>query len=164
MGDDQATSFTVRRLTAEQTHPLRHAVLRSGRPIEECDFPGDRDPDTFHAGAELDGRIVSVASMYHEARPSDAPGGADRADDHDAGTAWRLRGMATEPGLQRSGAGSAALQACSEHAIAHGATLLWCNARTPAIGFYERHGWVVLGHEFDVPTAGPHYVMERRVG
>jgi GNAT superfamily N-acetyltransferase len=153
----------VRRITAAETHPLRMAVLRPGRPEAECEFPGDEHELTFHAGAELDGRIVSIASLYLEPRPADAPGGAARGPDHDAGTAWRLRGMATEPELRRSGAGAAALAACEQHAREHGATLAWCNARVEAIGFYERLGWHVLGEEFEIPTVGPHFVMEREL-
>ena len=158
---DERPSLNVRRISAEQTHPLRMAVLRPGRPQSECEFPGDDDELTFHAGAELDGRIVSIASMYPEARPEGATGDVEPGPDHAAGTAWRLRGMATEPDLRGSGAGRAALEACLAHAVDHGATLAWCNARTPAIGFYERLGWTVFGEEFDIPTAGPHFVMER---
>ena len=36
---------------------------------------------------------------------------------------------------------------------------MWCNARTPAVGFYQRHGWVVASEEFEVKTAGPHFKM-----
>jgi len=137
------------------------AVLRPGRPEAECEFEGDDDELTFHAGAVLDGRVVSIASLYVEARPDDAAGGAAAGPDHAAGTAWRLRGMATEPDLQGCGAGRVALDACEAFAREHGATLLWCNARTPAVGFYERMGWQVLGTEFDIPTVGPHLVMEK---
>lgn len=158
---DERPDLTVDRISAAQTHPLRMEVLRPGRPVSECEFPGDDDELTFHAGARLDGRIVSIASMYRESRAADAPGGAPVGPDHAAGTAWRLRGMATEPELRGSGAGRAALEACLTFALEHGATLAWCNARTPATGFYERMGWTVLGEEFEIPTAGPHFVMER---
>ncbi|MCW2921834.1 MAG: acetyltransferase [Thermoleophilia bacterium] len=158
---DERPNLTVQRISATQTHPLRMAVLRPGAPKAECEFPGDEDELTFHAGAELDGRIVSIASLYLEPRPVDAAGGAPVAPDHGAGTAWRLRGMATEPGLRKCGAGRAALEACEAHAREHGATLAWCNARVEAVGFYERLGWTVLGEEFDIPTVGPHFVMER---
>lgn len=154
-------TLTVRRIDAEHTLPLRMAVLRPGLPAEEAVFPGDDDPATLHVGALLGDRLVAVASMYHESRPADAPGGAPRADAHDGGTAWRLRGMATEPEARGIGAGAAALAACERHAREQGGTLAWCNARVGAIGFYERAGWSVLGHEFDIPTAGPHFVMER---
>lgn len=156
-------TITARRIDAAATTPLRSAVLRPGYPTSDCVFEGDDAALTVHAGAVLDEAIVSIASMYHEPRPADAPGGAPRAADHDAGTAWRLRGMATEPGLRGAGAGRAALDACLDHARANGGTLAWCNARTEAVGFYERLGWQVLGEEFDLPTVGPHFVMELRL-
>jgi len=150
-------------ITSRETLALRAAVLRPGRPLEECMFPGDDDPATLHVGAELDGEIVAIASIYHEARSDHGPGGAERARDHDAGSAWRLRGMATAPSVRRRGAGAAALTLCEEHARANGATLLWCNARLEAVAFYEAGGWTVLGEQFDIPTVGPHLVMERRL-
>lgn len=152
------------RIDAEATVPLRSRVLRPGYPLDDSRFPGDDDALTFHAGAVLDGCVVSIASMYLESRAADTPaGGAPRAADHDTGTAWRLRGMATEPGLRGSGAGRIALDACLAHVRAHGGTLAWCNARIGAVGFYERLGWDVIGSEFEIPTVGPHVVMERRL-
>lgn len=158
---DPEHTLQVRRIGASETRPLRSSVLRPGRPEREVEFPGDDEPTTFHAGALLDDELVAVGSLYLEARPADAPGDAARPADHDTGTAWRLRGMATDPAVRRRGAGAAVLAACEEHARAHGATLLWCNARIEAIDFYEANGWRVLGEEFDIPTVGPHFVMEK---
>ena len=39
------------------------------------------------------------------------------------------------------------------------AGILWCNARTSAIGFYEKLGWRVTSGPFDVPGVGPHVTM-----
>jgi hypothetical protein len=36
---------------------------------------------------------------------------------------------------------------------------VWCNARTPARGFYERAGFAVEGEEFELPEIGPHVLM-----
>ncbi|MCW2926472.1 MAG: acetyltransferase, family [Thermoleophilia bacterium] len=155
--------LTFDRIDSAATHPLRMQILRPGRPESECEFPGDDDPETFHAGAFLAGELVAVASMYREARPVDAPGGVAPGGDHEAGTAWRLRGMATSPQVRRRGAGARALEACEDHARARGGTLAWCNARTPAIAFYEAQGWTRFGEEFEIPTAGPHFVMEKRL-
>jgi hypothetical protein len=52
------------------------------------------------------------------------------------------------------------LEALVHHAVAHGATRLWCNARTPARTLYERVGFVVASDEFEPPQIGPHYRME----
>lgn len=164
MDPTATSSLSVHPIEPTETWPLRASVLRPGHPIEDCDFDGDGDPDTFHAGVVLDDRVVGVASMYHEARAVDAPGGAELAPDHAAATTWRLRGMATDPDVRRRGVGAAALRACEDHVRAHDATLLWCNARIGAVAFYEAAGWAVLGEEFDLPGVGPHVVMERRVG
>jgi ribosomal protein S18 acetylase RimI-like enzyme len=56
------------------------------------------------------------------------------------------------------------LDALVHHAVAEGATRVWCNARTPARSFYERAGLHVISEEFDIRDIGPHYVMERAVG
>jgi GNAT superfamily N-acetyltransferase len=73
---------------------------------------------------------------------------------------WRIRGMATAPHARGRGAGTKVLQALVEHAISHGATRLWCNARTPARSLYERAGFEATSDEFETPRIGPHYRME----
>jgi predicted GNAT family N-acyltransferase len=41
-----------------------------------------------------------------------------------------------------------------------GSPLLWANARSAAIGFYERLGWRVVGEEFVAADSGlPHKPM-----
>ena len=73
---------------------------------------------------------------------------------------WRIRGMATKPEARGRGAGSRVLQALVRYAVDHGATRVWCNARTPALSLYQRAGFVVASDEFAPPDIGPHYRME----
>jgi hypothetical protein len=40
---------------------------------------------------------------------------------------------------------------------------VWCNARTPAVGLYERAGFAIESGEFEIEGIGPHFVMARRV-
>ena len=75
---------------------------------------------------------------------------------------WRIRGMATKPEARGRGAGTRVLQALVRHAVDHGATRLWCNARTPALSLYERAGFTAASEEFETPRIGPHYRMELR--
>lgn len=142
--------YEIRPITTGQTYPLRQAVLRAGFPPSESVFAGDDDPDTLHLGALLDGRIVGIASVYREAMPGNG---------QDDGCAWRLRGMAVEERVRNQRIGSALLAACMDHVRRQGGRLFWCNARTPAVGFYRAHGLAAIGDEFDIPTAGPHYRM-----
>jgi ribosomal protein S18 acetylase RimI-like enzyme len=71
-----------------------------------------------------------------------------------------VRGMATAPAVRGRGSGAAVLSALVEHAMQHGATRIWCNARLPARSLYERAGFVVISDVFEPPAIGPHVVME----
>lgn len=142
----------VKAITAQQTLPLRSAVLRPGAALREAIYMGDEDAKTLHFGAFHGREIVGVASLYREALPSS----------HEANT-WRLRGMAVEPAMQRCGFGRLLLQTCVEQVGAHGGELLWCNARTTATGFYLSCGFQVHSEEFDIPGIGPHFVMQHRI-
>jgi len=134
-------------ITARGTWPVRHRVLRPGRPIGTCDWPEDGIPGAFHLGARVEGVLVGIASFYPVPRVDDAPGG------------WQIRGMAVDEGLRDRGLGAALLRRGVERARGLGATYLWCNARTRAVPFYERAGFLRLGAEFDVPGIGPHFQM-----
>jgi ribosomal protein S18 acetylase RimI-like enzyme len=123
-------------------------------------MPLDDHPGTFHAGAFTEGgQLVSVATVYPEDLAEAyayAPAGPKRT-----GPAYRLRGMATLPEAQRQGAGRAVLTLCRQHARAHASSFVWCNARTGALDFYRREGFVTVGEEFEIEPIGPHYVMWR---
>ena len=138
----------VRQITAAQTIPLRHAVLRPGRPIAEASFPGDELPTAAHFGAWKNGELLCVASLFLAGFPEqpDVP-------------AFQLRGMSTAPSAQGSGLGTAIVGACLKFTRDKGAQLLWCNARTSAAGYYAKLGFKTVGSEFDIPTVGPHFRM-----
>ena len=72
----------------------------------------------------------------------------------------RLRGMATAPQARSLGCGTLILRACVEHAQRKGARVVWCNARTGALEFYLRHGFVKMSGEYIMPGIGPHYLMK----
>ena len=71
--------------------------------------------------------------------------------------------MATAPEHRGTGVGGQLLRACIAHAESDGGLLMWCNARTPAVKFYERFGFLCSGDEFDIPGIGPHFVMMKRM-
>jgi GNAT superfamily N-acetyltransferase len=146
---DQIATVDVRQITAVETVPLRHAVLRPGRPVETALFQGDDLSSTTHFGAFRNGQLLCVASLY-EAELPDRPGVA----------AIQLRGMATAAEAQRTGLGRALMFGCIAFARANGARLLWCNARVFACGFYSKLGFEIVGSEFDIPDVGPHYRMK----
>lgn len=142
----------VRFISAAATRPLRAAILRPGQPPETLRYPGDDADDTTHFGAYSRGELVGIASVYREAMS-----GADDAD------AWRLRGMATAAAVRGRGYGRMILDRCVEHVADRNGSVLWCNARTSAAGFYEASGFATMGGEFDIPGIGGHFVMLRRL-
>ena len=44
----------------------------------------------------------------------------------------------------------------------HGGGGIWCAARVPAVGFYEKFGFITVGTTYVEPEIGPHIQMERR--
>ena len=132
--------------------PLRHAVLRPGRPLETAYFDGDHDAGTVHLAAVLADSDEVVGCTTLMPRP------------YDGAPAWQLRGMATRADLARRGIGTAVLRAAEDLVRARGRPLrLWCNARLAAVPFYRSGGWRVVSAEFDVPGIGPHHVMLREL-
>jgi GNAT superfamily N-acetyltransferase len=141
----------VRFIKAADSHRLRLLVLRPGGSPEDVDFPNDRLEGAFHLGVHIGEHRICVGSFYPEKHPLIK-----------GWKQFRLRGMATHPAFQGQGAGGVLLRFALEHLRAQHADLLWCNARTGAVGFYQRHGFDVLGAPFDIPGIGEHLVMWRR--
>jgi GNAT superfamily N-acetyltransferase len=143
-------TFHLRPAAPHEVIDLRHAVLRVGLPRDAAAFDGDELPTTHHVVAvDAGGAIVGCATML--------------ASEWERELAWQVRGMAVAPHLRGTGVGRALLAALEARARASGPRLMWCNARKPAAPFYERLGWTIASEEFDIPTAGPHVKMTKRL-
>lgn len=138
----------VLRIKAIDTHPIRHKMLRPSGTLEDCIFQGDSDELTFHLGAFVDKKLVSVASFYFE-----------RSDKFPDTYQYRLRGMATLPEYQGQGLSSALLKTAFPVIKQNQCTLLWCNAREKAMGFYKKVGFLPTGDFFNIPHIGKHILM-----
>ena len=138
----------MRQVDAAVVRPLRQAVLRPHERLEDQVYPGDAVPGAAHFAVFDGADLLGVASIAPEPHPR-TPGPGD----------WRVRGMATAPAARGRGAGALLLTACLDHARAHGAHRVWCNARSPAVGFYAREGFASEGDEFTLPAIGPHHLM-----
>jgi GNAT superfamily N-acetyltransferase len=149
-------TLVVRRATVAEIFPLRHAVLRPGRPVSYSVY--SEDDGAVHVGAWDDGMLVGCATVFPQPWP-----GTDALPAEPA--AWRLRGMAVDPSMQGTGVGRLVLAEGLASAREAGAPLLWANARTSAIGFYERIGWRVVGEEYVATDSGlPHKPMYLPLG
>ena len=129
--------------------PLRQRVLRPGRPPETAYYAGDELPTTRHFAA-FDGDTLVGCATFMVSTWEGEP-------------AWQLRGMATDASVQGRGVGRTLLAAATAALTAEsGVPLFWCNARTTALGFYERQGWRVTSAEFVIEGIGPHVKMTFR--
>lgn len=133
-------------LEAEATHDLRRRVLRDHLPEAGVAYAEDHRPGTVHLGVVAGGAVVAVASVFPDATPL-RPGAP----------AARLRGMAVDPARRGQGLGAVLLAAVVARARAEGYAVLW-DGRDSALGFYERHGWQVVGDGF-VSIGLPHHVV-----
>ncbi len=144
------TAPAIRAARFDEILQLRYDVLRAGLPPEAAVFDGDYEPTSRHYGAFADNRNVGCATL-HLNHWLDEP-------------AWQLRGMATAPDFRGSGVGRAILAFVESDVFnSHSVHLLWCNARVPAAKFYQRLGWQIVSEQFEIPTAGPHYQMVKRL-
>jgi GNAT superfamily N-acetyltransferase len=137
---------------AAEVRPLRAELLRPGQAPEQLVYPGDEDPGALHLIALAAGKQgpVGIASVMADPHPR-TPAYGD----------WRVRGMATLPECRGRGVGAALLARCEAHATEQGGRRLWCNARVPALGFYERAGWSVESEVFEIEQIGPHAIMSK---
>jgi GNAT superfamily N-acetyltransferase len=138
----------IRPVRVQEILDLRWRILRDGLPREAANFEGDDEPTTLHFAAMDGSAVIGCVTILR--RPWQ-----ERA-------AWQLRGMAVEPQWQRAGIGRRLLDAVESAIRSQPHSLqLWCNARTPATGFYRKYGWELFGEEFVIATAGPHYKMSK---
>jgi GNAT superfamily N-acetyltransferase len=140
----------VAEVDAAATYDLRRAVLREGRPDAEVRLPEDELAGAFHLAAVDGGAVVGVCTWAPVPTPR-RPGAV----------AWRLRGMAVDPGRQGGGVGGLLLAAAVDRLSAAGAEVLWADGRDAALAFYERHGWQVEGDGFLAANGIPHHVVVR---
>jgi len=140
--------FEIQLISAAETWPLRHKILRPHQDLQSSVYPQDEWPTTFHVGARSNGQIVGVATFHEEVFPQLS-----------AQMPYRLRGMATDTASHGQGVGRLVLEKGIQELQARGCDLMWCNAREIAFPFYEKLGLKYLGPMFDIPTLGPHKVM-----
>ncbi|HEY0896132.1 MAG TPA: GNAT family N-acetyltransferase [Sphingobacteriaceae bacterium] len=141
----------IRFIEASETLPLRSQVLRDGKPISECSFPGDEERGSFHLGYFIDDELVCVAT-FHARGHREFPG-----------TGFQLRGMATTPSRQKTGVGNQLLNFAIVYLRGQQANYLWCNARKAAYKFYLNLGFEFISEEFEVPGIGPHREMYLKI-
>ena len=135
----------IKRISTEETYPVRQPVLRAGRPIEDCIFEYDDHDLSIHFCVELDGKVISVLSAL-----------PIQSKIFPKLKAMRIRGIATLDQFQRLGYGSKLVRYAEEELKKNGIELLWLNSRISASEFYLKLGYKPKGDMFNIDGIGIH--------
>lgn len=143
--------YTLKEVKAIDTWPVRHPVLRAGRPLEDVYMEADEKETTFHIGMYYKNEIVGVASFMEDVHTQFS------------GAQTRLRGMAVLPSFRKKGIAELLLHKGEAILKEKKKDVLWFNARIAAIKFYKNLGYTTIGNQFMIPKIGPHYLMKKEL-
>jgi len=144
--------ITIREISALETYPVRHPVLRNNKPIETCQFNNDDDKTTAHFGLYLKNELKGVVSVYLKNNTL-----------FKTKKQFQIRGMAVLNSYQGYGFGKLLMLEAENYCKNENAEIIWFNARENAIGFYENLGYTISGTSFDIAGIGNHYVMYKQL-
>lgn len=142
--------ITIKEISAEETYPLRHSILRPHQTLDQCKDENDYRTVTFHIGAFDQQTLISCASFCDQAH--------DLLSEE---SQYRLFNMATLPAYRKQGAGRKVIQEAENRLLPKGIKLIWCKGRTSAHAYYERLGFQAYGEPFDYPDLGSHIIMAK---
>jgi GNAT superfamily N-acetyltransferase len=144
-----ARTFSIRQVPVEVVRPLRHLVLRPGRPPDTVRIPEDDSADTWHLAAIAGDDVVGVMTLFADTPPPAVPTPAER-----------FRWMAVHPDWQGRGVGRSLLHEAASRLQRRGAAHMWAHGRDSAQPFYERNGFDVYGAAFVDPDTGiSHHII-----
>ena len=142
----------IKKINSIDTYPVRHEVLRKGKPIETCQFKGDDDENTVHFGLYQNERLIGIISIFKE-----------KNDLFSETNQFQIRGMAVLEEFQGKGFGAELVKEAENHCISSNADLIWFNARENAVPFYKKLDYIIIGDSFLIPDVGIHFAMYKKI-
>jgi len=139
---------TIKEISTSDTFLVRYPVLRAGKPLESCRFKGDDLATTKHFGLFVDKNLVGVISAFE-----------NKSDSFIENRQFQIRGMAVLSSEQGKGFGEKLLGFVEDYVRNQKGDLIWFNARSIAVVFYEKYGYTITGNAFEIPEVGTHYIM-----
>ena len=134
--------ITIEQIIPTLTWRLRRDVMYPGKKLAEVEMA--EDADGIHFGAFMDNKLAGVISLFQD------------------GTEFQFRKLAVDKSLQRMGVGNSLLNWVTQYARENGGTLLWCNARVSATGFYLKAGYIGTGKLF-TKNGVDYEIMEKMI-
>ena len=124
---------------------LRDEILRKPLKLSFDNEELEKEKDDILIGAFEEDKILGCCMLK-------------KIDKHTV----RLRQMAVANNLQGKGIGATMMNYAENVARDAGYKRIIMHARKTAIGFYEKLGYTLSGHEF-IEVSIPHFVMEKRL-
>ncbi len=144
----EQNNLVFKLISPEETYPIRHTILRSGKPISSCIFLGDDLHTTIHIGGFYNNNLIAIVSLFKVKN-------LEISNKH----SYQLRGMAILNEYQGKGYGKKIIIYAETILRKKGISIIWMNARESAIPFYITCGYSKNGRIFDIPNVGSHIVM-----
>ncbi len=141
----------INTISSKETYAVRHPILREGRPIEDCVFEHDDDPETFHLGLYINDDLIAVVTYLKNRCP--------KFKDEQ----YQLRGMAVLKSCQKRGFGNLLINKGEQILKQKGINLVWCNVREVAVSFYKKNNFSIIGKPFVILKIGLHYLMYKSI-
>ena len=139
-------TFNILKIEVNMTYPLRHALLRKGKPLKSCYFEMDKDKETIHLGAFKAKKIIGVLSAFQISCPQ-----------FEKLQGVQLRAIAVDPKYQRCGIGSLLIKSIFQRINKNqNVDYIWLNARVAANDLYKSNGFNPLGKQFEIESIGTH--------
>ena len=141
-------SVRVKLISSQLTHDIRKKVLWPHIKNGNYSLEIDNHSTTFHLGAVLDNKIISIGTFVEEKNPA-----------FSATNQYRLRAMATGKKHRRLGVGKILFLEALRMLKIKRVDLLWCDARLKAIPFYKSLNMQNLNEVYEIVNIGPHKTM-----
>ena len=128
------------------TYPLRHELLRKGKPLKSCYLEGDKNLETIHIGAYISKELIGIASAYLSSCPQyfDKKG-------------VQLRAIAVVPKFQRQGIATKLINHILEKIkFQINPDYIWLNSRISANQLYLSNGFIPIDKPFSIESIGMH--------
>lgn len=140
--------FIIREIKPEDTYAIRLKVLKTNKNYQH-QYQVDFNKTTKHFGIFQKTQLIGIATIMQANHPNLAE------------NAIQLRGMAVLPEFQKKGIGKMLLKDLVK--IYQNQSIIWCNARDYAVGFYKSLGFSIFGEKFYIKNVGDHFVMYKNL-
>ncbi|MFT5754242.1 MAG: GNAT superfamily N-acetyltransferase [Flavobacterium sp.] len=144
--------ITIKEIDKKSTYPVRHLVLRKGKPIESCYFEDDEKDSTRHFGLIIDKKVVGVVSLFEQ-----------KNENFNENKQFQIRGMAVLDEYQQKGYGKLLIKKVETYCLELNVDLIWFNARENAKSFYQKMNYTTSGKPFLIENIGLHYIMIKKL-